>query len=206
MRTTPGPWLIVTLIAAATASAAEDDAARRPFEPTGLYIGAAGIALFDDFDDDLSLAALPIAKTDPAFGAAGWVGHRLHRHFAVEGRFDWIDGFDVRLDNGHKGRPHTDLEAWTLGIDGKLYLPLGRFQPFMKLGVGAIRAKLDGPDEDRLASDPSGEDFFVRIGGGVDFYVTRNVALVVSGERVIPVDELSDIPFMNVTLGFQYRF
>ena len=176
------------------------------FVPTGLYAGIAGNGIFDEFDSNIPLATLPVDKIDPSFGVSVWGGMRLNRHFAVEGQYDWINDLDVRLDNGHFGRPHTDLGGWVLSANSKLYLSLGRFQPFAKFGLGVIELELEANGSDHLASDAKKADFVTRFGAGIDVYATRSISLVVIAEYVMPMDALEEFPFLMVNLGLQYQF
>lgn len=184
----------------------EPPKALQEFVPAGFYAGVAGLALFDEFDKDIPLARLPIDKVDASFGVSAWVGKRLHRHFAVEGQFDWIEGFDVRLDNGNKGRPHYDLDGWVLSANAKVYFAWGRLQPFAKLGLGAVQMELGSTDNERLADDRKKSDFVTRFGGGLDVYATRSIAIVFVADYIMPVDSLEKLPFLALNLGLQYQF
>ncbi|MHC4138126.1 MAG: hypothetical protein ACYS0K_24575, partial [Planctomycetota bacterium] len=118
--------------------------------------------------------------------------------------FEWLEGFDVKVD-GSK----ANIDGWALTLDGKLYPlwaletklpPLARrFQPFATAGIGYLT--FDGPqgiDE---------WDFAVRLGGGLDIYVTRNIVISVDTTYVLPVsDALDGLEYVSVGWGVLFRF
>lgn len=176
------------------------------FVPTGFFVTVSGLAAFDNFASDIPLANPPVDKVDPSFGFSATLGSRLQRNFAVEAQFDWLDGIDVRLDRGHLGRPHGDVEGWMLSANSKLYLSLGRLQPFAKFGFGVVHYDYKIGGEDLAASDPKKSDAMVRFGGGLDLYATRSIAVTFAADYMMPLDKLEEMPLITLNLGLLYRF
>lgn len=87
-------------------------------------------------------------------------------------------------------------DRWALSVDGKLYPLHGRIQPFASLGFGYARL------DDRNVS----WDFAVRPGGGIDFYVTRNIAINLNTSYVRPIDDGPAGDYISLGWGFLYRF
>lgn len=175
-------------------------------EQHGYYVGAGGLAALEDFDSSIDFTPLRLADSSESFGVSVWAGRRFGRVLAAEGEFNWLEGFDVRLDRGHFGNPHADLDGWMMSANAKAILPLGRIQPFAKFGMGVLHASLDTEEREHLSEDRSDDDFIVRMGGGVALYATRAVCLLASGEYVLPVGALERIPFVLINLGLQIQF
>lgn len=180
---------------------ASDDPVENPY-----YVGVSGLVAFEKFDSNSDFTESPIAESSESFGVSAWAGKRISEHLALEGEFNWLDKFDVRIDRGHLGNPHADLDGWMLTANAKAVLPWGRIQPFAKLGGGVLHATIDTEDIENLSSDTTEDDFLVRLGGGLELYATSTVSLNMSAEYVLPVDALKKIPFLLINLGLQMRF
>jgi hypothetical protein len=64
----------------------------------------------------------------------------------------------------------------------------------------------DLQDKLNLGLDRSGEGFVVRVGGGVDLYLSENFVLEVEGGRMLPFGEVSGMDHIFWSVGLQYRF
>jgi hypothetical protein len=63
----------------------------------------------EDFDDG-DLKKLAGSDTiDNAWGFNLFAGYRLHKHFAVEGNFNWYDDFEAKVDD-----INFDIRIWRL--------------------------------------------------------------------------------------------
>ena len=71
----------------------------------------------------------------------------------------------------------SDWDLWTLNLDLGWHIPLGRLEPYAILGGGY--AKLGHAADDLLGADRgvSISGFNVRLGGGVDYYLTNVFSL-----------------------------
>ena len=49
-------------------------------------------------------------------------------------------------------------------------------------------------------------EFAMRFGGGIDLYATKNVVVSLEADYVLPVSSLSDLDYVSIGWGFQYRF
>jgi hypothetical protein len=182
---------------------AQDD-----FSREGCYLGLAGTAAFpvgaEDALEDVTGLSADISESLGLHARAGcrggWGGGELH--------YEWLEGFDVKID-GLKAK----IDGWALTLDGKVYplwlledklSPLARrFQPFATVGFGYLTFDGDirgGPSFDEW-------DFAARFGGGLDVYVTRNIAISVDTTYVLPVsDSLDDLDYVSVGWGVLFRF
>jgi hypothetical protein len=182
---------------------AQDD-----FSRAGCYLGLAGAAAFpvgaEDELEDVTGLSTDISESLGLHARAGcrnpWFGGELH--------FEWLEGFDVKVD-GLKAK----IDGWALTLDGKGYFLAGledklpplarRFQPFATVGFGYLT--FDG----NISGGPSLDDwdFALRLGGGLDVYVTRRIAISVDTTYVLPVsDALDDMDYVSVGWGVLFRF
>lgn len=180
-----------------TRASAQDDFARE-----GVYVGVAGtFATYTSAEDELDDAGVD-ADVDEALGLNARLGYRLHPNFAVEGEFEWLSEADIDVS------PFGDIatiESFVLTLNGKLYVLTGRVQPFLLAGVGYMQGEI----EDSVAGvDVSQEEesFAARVGGGLDIYITPNIAANLGLSYVIPTDDLEDVDFLSFGWGLIYRF
>jgi hypothetical protein len=183
--------VIWALIASAAVCVSNPARAQDDYYRVGCYLGLAGTvaipaSLEDDVDDSLGLHARAGCR-------GAWAGGELH--------FEWLEGFDTNVAGS------DDVDAWALTLDGKLY-PLAaiesrlpplakRFQPFATVGFGYL-------DFGGFVDD---WDFAGRFGGGLDVYLTRNIALSIDTTYVLPVSNDQDnLDYVSVGWGLLYRF
>jgi hypothetical protein len=112
---------------------------------------------------------------------------------ALELQSEWL-----KYDLGFGGR--LDSVASTVNL--RWFIPIGRVQPFFVTGVGCSYLRSD-------VGQTSWElDVTGRLGGGVEFYATRNVALILDASYMITADNdiVEDMQYLSVGLGLIYRF
>jgi opacity protein-like surface antigen len=191
----------------AAAYAQDDGAADAPddeFSRTGCYLGLAGAVAFsisaEDKLEDVTGSNADVSESLGLHARVGcrssWIGAEIH--------FEWAEGFDAKAAGSE-----FEVEGWALTLDGKLY-PIGpmesrlprwarRFQPFATIGFGGL-----------IIEEPSFIDdweFAFRLGGGLDVYVTKNVAITVDATYVLPVSvTLDDLDYVSVGWGVLLRF
>ena len=93
----------------------------------GGYVGVGGVYAVD--------ASAISVVTENSMGLTTRLGYRFTPNLAFEGQFEWIDGFDIVADPGHR------LETWSLTGNVKGLLMTGRIQPFGILGMGVLRTR-----------------------------------------------------------------
>ncbi len=179
------------------------------FYRQGCYLGLGGTyAIVLDEDDLESSAEAEGSITDADIGGESFGIHARggcrSELVAGELHFEWLEDLDVELD----GRD-ANVDGWALTLDGKVY-PLSwlknqlpplaqRFQPFATVGFGYL--ELDG-------RDGLGDwDFAARLGGGLDVFVTKNIAISVDTTVVLPTsDALEDFDYVSIGWGLLYLF
>jgi hypothetical protein len=88
-----------------------------------------------------------------------------------------------------------DWKLWTLGVEGGLHMPLGALEPYATLGVGYASVgsmKYESVDAmgqvtSRVSGGPTAKGLDVRLGVGVDYYLTNmfSVGLNVTGDMLV---------------------
>lgn len=190
----------------------------------GGYLVIGGLTGFETFRDDAG------QDFDSTFGFVLKGGARLHRNFAAEVEGNFLSGFDTVVDL----RNNPDIPAGfppfaALTVDGGnvtvnavAYLPLGRIQPKAVVGLGGMWARLRSTYPVSVVCGPSfwyywyctgayariasGGGFVMRFGGGVDFQIADDWALVVDATYVKPFGELEDLTYVNLNWGIRFDF
>jgi opacity protein-like surface antigen len=168
---------------------------------TGPYLGiAGGVVIPTALEDELEDATGVGWEVGASGSVHARVGYRLHPHFALEAHFEYLTEYELEAF----GTTVAEIEAWTVGLDGKLPVLTGRAQPFLLIGLGAMHAEL----EDTIGLGISEEDtgFAARFGGGVDFYATRELVVGMDVSYVLPTGDVEDLDYVSIGIGFQYRF
>jgi outer membrane protein W len=108
-----------------------------------------------------------------------------------------------------------DLTGHVVTLNLKLVLPTWRIQPYLLLGIGGAFYQSEGSV---LGTNLFANDEWVlagRVGGGIDFYLTRHLVLNVAATTVLTADEVSSnfsaedvggLNYVAVQAGLQYRF
>lgn len=223
MRKLTGMMIIVIVLAIGI-FAADNARAKEDYARTGSYIGLGITNSIQDFPDFGELAGLDSSITfDDSLGIDLKFGSRMSNHFAMELEFLYNFGFecDEKISNNtsdYYGGYSTNtaefdatISIWTLFFNLKGYLAKGRIQPYGVVGVGFSFANLDMSGNNSsgysLTESQSYSDNSVKFGAGIDFYATDRFVLFLEGAMVIGgVDELDEVNFNPITLGFLCRF
>ena len=94
-----------------------------------------------------------------------------------------------------------DVGIWLLDWTMMYIFPLGRFQPYLRAGIGFMQGDFDGTNVSRhLGAEAT-------FGGGADVYVTRHLAVNFDVDYIVPIsDAVEDLQFALFTVGLKYRF
>ncbi len=208
---------LTSLVCASFALTAGEDAKQDEFARRGWLIGVAGSYAIETFKDDAEsdiqkfLGPTASLSVDNSLGFNGRVGYRCHRWFSAEVEVEWLDGFKSDASGADALGPlfsKIDFEPVVVTANMKGYILTGRYQPFLLVGGGVMtaEAKLQSPAPPGVRRSITDTEFAMRFGGGIDFYATKNVVVSLEADYVLPVSSLSDLDYISIGWGFQYRF
>jgi hypothetical protein len=165
------------------------------FNRPGPYLGIGGSYMISGFQ---GAAANGDFGNTLGFNARG--GYRLNEFWAIEGIYEYGDDFGA-----HQVTPGAKIQTNSFTVNGKLLVPLGRFQPYLEGGVGVLNANADLPLR-RTNWNVDGTNFAGRFGGGVDLYATENIALYADAAYTIPIGDVNDLYHFSFGWGAKYVF
>jgi opacity protein-like surface antigen len=209
-----GASLLAGIACSALVLSAGEDPEEGGYARRGWAAGLAGTFAAENFEDDVEDdvgdldGASTSASLDDSWGISTRASYRCHRNFAAEVEVEWLDTFDADISSSGQGRVgDLEVDPIVVTLNAKGYLLPGRIQPFLLGGVGGITAKTRVRDQVEGGSDTDRDsDFAYRLGGGVDFYATKNVVVSADAEYVgTPFGDV-DVEYVSVGLGVQYRF
>ncbi|MCR9093004.1 MAG: porin family protein [bacterium] len=217
----PLAGLLLLCVLAPTSALAEEGEV--DWSRTGPYLGASLVGgrflvLADDLEEQLVPLGLEIPRVpgtgpgstlgiqnsiehDFSIGYDVFVGYRVHKYVAAEAEFEWLT--DVAFDEN--GGTFVDGDTMTFAASVRAILPLGRFEPFAVVGIGAMYANLE--DAQRLGvMFEDGTDFLWKVGGGFDFHLTEQVGVRFSTDYMRPKGNIHALEHASVGGGLFYRF
>jgi opacity protein-like surface antigen len=183
--------------------------AESEFGRPGGYVsgGVAGATEMFSGPYDLSGSGIDVGT---ALIVGGRLGYRANPYVAFEAAVDYsVEGFELTVP----GSGTATAKALVATGNLKLYPGDWRIQPFVLGGVGVVR----GTSECKTAAgvgvsclavglSDSAVEFGGRVGGGLDFYLTRNLALSGEVTYVIPTGDLGDLDFLTFGGQLVFRF
>lgn len=168
----------------------------------GVYVFVGGTWLDDlAVEDEIGDQLRAHTEVDSTPGFKTKLGYRFNKFFAVEGEVEYVPSIDVQADDASVG----DLEYTTATVNGRVYVPLDdRFQFYGSLGIGLLHAEIDGSGAASLDYDDTG--FAIRAGGGLDIYMTENVALSTDLSYVAPSGDVDNFDYLSIGWGVTFRY
>jgi len=212
--------LALFLLLPAAALAGDDD---KDFSRPGFYLGVGGAYAFNFFEDmiedEAEDAGFKISVKD-TWGVNARVGYRIASWFAVEGMYEWMDNFKIKVDEVTFAPPglaggSVDYRTHTVTVNAKFLIPTWRLHPYLLLGIGGQYYDLDASAsfaDNSFDFSESGWAFAGRPGVGLDAYITENFLINVELSGVLATSNPSTIPdigdmfYMTLGAGLQYRF
>ena len=162
---------------------------------TPIYIGIGPAFGFEDFNNTGGI------NIDEAYGFNTWAGYRFVDFLSAEMNLEYLKGFDFSFFG-------LDVDAETLAftMNAKVF-PLSRVlpdrvDPFLYTGIGIGWVEVDAGSAG--SNDETG--FIARFGGGLDLYLTEQLAFQASSSYVLPTGDIYDVAYVSLVFGLQYRF
>jgi len=193
--------LIASLLGSANASAEPAQGHSR----SGPYLYFGGVAAHFTQAEEASEDALDDAGSDVEFqyenplGYEVQLGYRFHERLGVQSRIEFLPDADVKID-GDKAFS-VDTRTYTGEIIA--YFTTSEVQFFGLMGVGVTRMKAKNSvglgigDKDTSAT--------MRVGTGVDIYMTPHLALRTEIGVTIPSGDGEHSDHMTLGLGLLWR-
>ncbi|MDH5305988.1 MAG: porin family protein [Myxococcales bacterium] len=154
--------------------------------------------------------------SETSAGLNARVGYRLRPRLATEVQFEWLTKSQVNSSGDFEQNDVFELSSWVVTVNAKGYvIPTGRVQPFLSAGVGMISVDTkenaivwNEYTQQFVGLDMRNDDmgFVLRMGGGVDFAVTRNLVVEFDISYVQPTGGVSPFSYVSGGMGLQYRF
>lgn len=186
----------------------------------GPYVGVSAGAAFPNF-------AFEHFSTPPPFGSrtseevsvevmarAGW---RLLPHLAIEGQYEWVREWEMKTKREQCAQ--ADAQIFTGNL--RVFAPFDAVHPYLVGGAGAgrfesrsriVRFDTSGLNDCNptpgMAGSQDDWELAVRLGGGLDVYLTRHVTFNLEVSTIYTPDEVWDeeFPFVSISGGLGYRF
>lgn len=177
------------LTAAVEARAEEESPVGRSYAGLGFGYG------FENFDRN------DATNVDDAVGLDFWMGYRITEFWAIETQLEYMDGFDLTIA-GQDGNGQYVAATLNAKIFPFARILPARIEPFLFAGAGAGRIQVNV----RSTSDIEEIAFLGRAGGGVDFYIWKDLALQISTSFVQGTQDLNNFSYVSTVVGLQYRF
>ena len=177
----------ILLLSAASASAQSEYGGE-----VGAYVGGSIFYVLDTSKNEFQDAA-----NENSIGLDARLGLRLGKPLGMEMQGDWNHGF-------------RDLDLWTIMLNFRVYYSefdaVAEFfpDPLQLYLVGG--AGMMGGDPDPIADDDYQITGAFRMGLGVNYYVTENIAVDVGSEWITGLGYFSDASYLKVGAGIQYNF
>ena len=188
-----------------------------PAADSGPYFGIGGTFAKQDFDTgdrDEALAGTGLsADFDDTWGLSVKAGYKFNRYIAAELALDYLPGFEWNVATSVGGTPLSgeatvDVTAWTLALKLTPF-DLQKVKPYFVVGGGIMNASLDVSASIPGASASSSDDetdICGKVGLGVDYFITDNIAIGLEGAYWAGFNDLEEIRFYTVTAGVAYHF
>ena len=185
--------LVAALLALPLSAAAED------FLREGWYLGGRGVYVDADFD------AQGVAQNEFGFNLVA--GYRISKYLASDFEFELIPSIPV---SGKPG-PNFDVLTFDLAWMFRFYplslafdasSPLHRVQPYLTAGPSWQWVQL----QRNQGNDHDTGGFAGRLGGGLDVYLTENLALNADAKYMLSTGDVRDYRYLSIGWGFVYHF
>lgn len=173
---------ILALLALGASAAFAQDYSR-----TGMYGQLNGVASFDSID------GVPSSALDNAIGVSGRIGYRLTPRLAFEGQVEYSGDFACC---------GADVSATVVTANGKFFVMTERAQPYLLWGLGGAFGSFSIPG----FGSAKDSGFAVKIGGGLDYYVSESWGLTGEVSYNIGTGDLEDFNYIAIGWGAFLRF
>ncbi len=157
------------------------------YDRSGMYGQLNGVASFDSID------GVPSSALDTAIGVSGRIGYRFSPRLAFEGQLEYSGDFACC---------GADITATVVTANGKFFVMTERAQPYLLWGLGGAFGSFSIPG----FGSAKDSGFAVKIGGGLDYYVSESWGLTGEVAYNIGTGDLEDFNYIAIGWGAFLRF
>jgi len=181
----------------------------------GVYLGIGGGYAIQNFDtSDLSRVAVSNVNFDNSLAFDTKIGYHFNKWFSTEFDFDYMPEFSWKGFYNYGGNAYPTeikVQIMTFMIAAKFSPDFGSpvVRPYVIVGGGIMSGKVDINVSDYYVSaeeSTTKTEACAKIGGGIDFYVTKNISLGIEGSYVSGFSDLDKIRYTNLSGNFSYHF
>ena len=175
-----------------------------PLRRPGWFVAVAGLYAIELNAENVSRSiAGPTAAVSNGAGVVGRVGYQSSEWIGAEIRSEWATGFDATL----AGAKVFQYDLLTTTFDVLMYWPggpLGRFDPYLVVGVGFTRTRF----EFAVAGIPDDTDYGVGflVGLGTQFRIDDRWSITAELGGTSPGGVDSDTAYLSLEAGIRYQF
>ena len=176
----------------------------------GFYLGAGGTWAFQMFQDKVREVTNDVVELGQTYGANARLGYRVASWLSTEVEYEFLNGFEAKVAE----QDALLFKGHAVGGNLKFhFIPVGPVQPNVLIGFGGMKYSIT--DELGLGLKGGQWAFAARLGGGIDFYLSRHFLLNVQGSAVLSTNDITDptsaesvtgLYYFSTQFGFQYRW
>jgi hypothetical protein len=189
------------------------------FDQPGFYVVLGGFTGFENFPEENQFDIDADVETTLGFQAR--FGMRMMPYLAAEIQGDFLGGFPVIVDTMDDGRVPLELKGGNITGNIRAILPLGRFEPYAKVGIGGMWSDLRTAFATGVVCRPGywgwwcdptytrlldGGGFVAKFGGGMDLWITEDFALTMDVEYVLPTGDIENLQYLNLGWAAKFQF
>ncbi len=183
---------------------------KESYSHKGFYLGAGGTFAIQMFNNKVEEVTNQTVELGQTYGANAHMGYRALSWLSTGIDYEFLNGFQAKI----AGRDALLFKGHVVTGDLKFhFIPKGPVQPNILIGFGSMKYAI----KDELGLGLSGGQwaFAARLGGGVDFYLTRHFLLNAEGSAVLTTNDITNptslesvtgLYYFSTQFNFQYRW
>ena len=126
----------------------------------------------------------------------------MFKHVSAELMFEWMHEFRLQTPGGLT----RSADTYAVFANIKGYALTGHIQPYGLFGLGGVTTSSKVFSDVSATANDVQSAFAIRVGAGLDFYVTEHWFLNAEGAYVQPTGTYDDFAYGSVKWGLGYRF